>query len=62
MTTFFDTSLLMGVGRLFSLMRGRQAKAKDRHAAGLLDVRELSDHLKRDMGFIDGNGFPHRRR
>jgi hypothetical protein len=22
---------------------------------GKLDVRELSDHLKRDMGFLDGN-------
>ena len=26
-----------------------------RHKRPLLDARDLSDHLKRDLGFLDGN-------
>ncbi|MDG4905384.1 hypothetical protein P9228_02855 [Mesorhizobium sp. WSM4898] len=30
------------------------------HRRGYVDVRELSEHLQRDMGFLDGND-PHGR-
>ncbi|WP_077963212.1 hypothetical protein [Ensifer adhaerens] len=29
--------------------------ARKNRAADVVDVRDLSDHLKRDMGFLDGN-------
>ena len=29
--------------------------ARKSRAADVVDVRNLSDHLKRDMGFLDGN-------
>ena len=29
--------------------------ARKRPALDIVDVRDLSDHLKRDMGFLDGN-------
>lgn len=29
--------------------------ARKRRALDVVDVRDLSDHLKRDMGFLDGN-------
>ncbi len=29
--------------------------ARKRPAPDVVDVRDLSDHLKRDMGFLDGN-------
>ncbi|WP_139108396.1 MULTISPECIES: hypothetical protein [unclassified Ensifer] len=28
---------------------------RKRPASEVVDVRDLSDHLKRDMGFLDGN-------
>ncbi|WDZ80123.1 hypothetical protein PWG15_32405 (plasmid) [Ensifer adhaerens] len=29
--------------------------ARKRRVLDVVDVRDLSDHLKRDMGFLDGN-------
>lgn len=40
-------------GWLFSLVR-EFARFSSRRR-GYIDVRELSEHLQRDMGFLDGN-------
>jgi len=29
--------------------------SRRRHKRAFLDARDLSDHLKRDLGFLDGN-------
>lgn len=44
-----------------SLASRLAAVFKLRSRKRVLDVRDLSDHLKRDMGFLDGN-HPHGRR
>ncbi len=61
MTTFSQTSLFMNVGKLFSVLARRRARTEQARNADLLDIRDLSDHLKRDMGFLDGNGTGRRR-
>ncbi|MBZ9849734.1 hypothetical protein LB565_17250 [Mesorhizobium sp. CA14] len=40
-------------GLFFTLVRGFARFAGRRR--GYLDVREFSEHLQRDMGFLDGN-------
>ncbi|RAZ76425.1 hypothetical protein [Mesorhizobium atlanticum] len=40
-------------GWLFTLVRGFARFSGRRR--GYIDVRELSEHLQRDMGFLDGN-------
>jgi hypothetical protein len=42
-------------GFLNSWLAAWFARPGRRARRGRLDVRELSDHLKRDMGFLDGN-------
>ena len=45
-------------GWFFTLMR--EFARFPRRRRGYVDVRELSEHLQRDMGFLDGND-PHGR-
>ena len=56
MTYFNDTTRVQGwLSRLVSLLPATQRKQR------VLDVRTLSDHLKRDMGFLDGTPTAKRR-
>ena len=54
--TMADTCMRQGAtgddwgARLAALLSLRR-----RHPRAWLDARDLSDHLKRDMGFLDGN-------
>lgn len=41
-----DFSVRSWLARLFT---------RTRRAPEVVDIRDLSDHLKRDMGFLDGN-------
>jgi hypothetical protein len=46
----FSSTNDFSVGSWLALLFARKSRTTD-----VVDVRDLSDHLKRDMGFLDGN-------
>ncbi|WP_217571013.1 hypothetical protein [Mesorhizobium sp. GbtcB19] len=54
MTTVQEKLVSISAQGWFSLL-AREFSRLARRRRGYVDVRELSPHLQRDMGFLDGN-------